>query len=93
MTRELALLAIQVSLRMKMTKRYAIHCHLRHHQELHVRTARTVLAKNVLLVRHHARLAMVHHRTIVSYVPLNYPYFKALVSPRTLMESVQELME
>ena len=50
-------------------------------------------AKNVLLVQHHAALAMVRHRTIALYVPLDNPCSTAVVLPRTLMEFVKDLME
>jgi hypothetical protein len=49
------------------------------------------MANNVLLVRHHAVRAMVHHRTTVSYVPPDNLISKGVVSMWALMECVQEL--
>ena len=92
MVREIALLAKMVSPRIQMTKRYAIHYRLWHQTELNVRTDRTVLAMNVLLVPHYARPAMVHHRTTVPYVPPDIPCLKAVVPLWALMEYVQEVV-
>ena len=91
MVREIALLARMVSPWMKMTKRYAMHYRLLDQTELNVQTDRLVLAKNVLLVRHHARHALIH-QTTVSYVPPDNFCSTAAVSLQALMEYVQELV-
>ena len=49
--------------------------------------------KHVRLVQHHVALAMVRHRTTALYVPPDNPCLMAVVSPRTLMEFVKDLME
>ena len=52
-----------------------------------------MLANNVVIVRHHARRAMVRHRTTASHVQPDKSCSMAIVSLRTLMEFVKGLME
>lgn len=58
MERELVLLAGRASLRMLVTKQNAFIRRIQHRVELNVRKDRTVSARDVLIVRHHARLAV-----------------------------------
>ena len=88
MIREIALIALILSPKIKLTVRSVIRYRLRHQRELYVRTDRTVQAKNVIFVRRLARRAMVQHRVTVLYVVPDYPSSKANVSLWALMGCV-----
>ena len=93
MSQQTALLASQVSTVIKMTNRSVGKSRLRQMGELYVRTDRSVLAKDVMIVRNHARLAMVRHRATASCVHPGQACSMAIVSPLTLMEFVKGLAE
>ena len=76
-----------------MTKRSVVHHRFIQQGEFLVRTDRTVLAKDVLIAINHARNAMVRHRITASYVHPDNPCSTAVVSPRTRMEFVKDLMD
>lgn len=80
MTRETAFLARRVSPRIKLTKRCAIHCQL-WPKTRHVRHKRSVMANNAVVVRHHARPAMVRRRPTAPHVSQEHPCSTANVSP------------